>query len=127
MAGLSISGESLSGYCPFYSDGGLMSSGYIKNENITSGKLADDAVTTDKVKDDNVTVAKLHCEVLTGTVSAGTAASAAHTLGVIPTLVIPTCRTSGGSVATTGTHTSAGILGIVTDTANTTFIIYVFE
>jgi len=127
MANLSISGEPLSGYCPFFSDGGLMTSGYMKDSGIPSGKLASDAVTTIKVKDDNVTVAKLHCEVLTGTVSAGTAASAAHTLGVTPTLVIPTCRTSGGSVATTGTHTSAAILGIVTDTANSTFIIYVFE
>ena len=129
MAGTSISGETLDRFCPYFGDGGLISSGFVKDENITSGKLADDAVTTDKVKDDNVTAAKLHCEVITGVVTAGTVASAAHTLGVTPTLVIPTSRTSGANIATTGTHTSAAILGIQSDLASTEakFTIYVFE
>lgn len=107
MAGLSISGESLSGYCPFYHDGGLMTSAFIK--------------------DDNVPATKLHCEVLTGVVSAGTPTSAAHTLGAVPTLVIPTCASSG-YVATTGIHTSTAVLGIVSNVAGgANFIIYVFE
>jgi len=127
MANLSISGEPLSGHCPFFSDGGLMTSGYMKDSGIPSGKLASDAVTTVKIKDANVTAVKMKYETITGVASAGTAVSAAHTLGVAPSLVIPTCRTSGGSVATTGTHTSAGILGIVSDvTGGASFIIYIF-
>jgi len=128
MAKTSISGETLDRFCPYFTDGGLISSGFIKDAHITSGKLADDAVTTDKVTDDNVTVVKLHHEVLTGVASAGTPVSAAHTLGVTPTLVIPTCITSGGSIATTGTHTSAAIKGIVSDiSGGASFIIYIFE
>lgn len=117
MATLSISGLSIKDYVPFFSDGGLLPSGTLATNAVASGNLQDDAVVA----------AKLNYQKVTGVASAGTPASAAHTLGAVPSLVIPTCRTSGGSIATTGTHTSAAILGIVSNVeAGATFEIYVF-
>jgi len=127
MANVSMSGSTLDQYQPYFSDGGLITSAFIKDGQVTSGKLANSAVETAKIKDANVTAAKLNYETVTGVASAGTPVSAAHTLGAVPSLVIPTCRTSGGSIATTGTHTSAAILGIVSDIAGSAeFKIYIF-
>jgi len=107
MAQVSLSGESLSGFIDYFNAGGLISSGFVASNAFPASKLK--------------------YEKLTGVASAGTPVSAAHTLGSVPSIVIPVCRTSGGSVATTGTHTSTAILGIVSDVASgATFEVYVF-
>jgi hypothetical protein len=127
MASTSISGADITDYIAYFEDGGTLPSGAIADGNVTSAKIADGNVTSAKVATNGLVAANLAYETLTGVVSAGTPVSAAHTLGKTPVLIIPTCRTSGGSIATTGTHTSAGVLGICSNiAAGATFMIYIF-
>jgi hypothetical protein len=127
MASTSISGQNLSEYIPYFQDGGLITSGYLGSSSVTSAKVANGQVTSAKVATNGLVAANLKYEAVTGVVSAGTPVSAAHTLGKVPAIVINTCQTSGGTIQTTGTHTSAALLGICSNiAAGATFTIYIF-
>ncbi len=106
MANVSVSGEPLSGHCPFFYGGGLLTSGYMKASGVPASRMA--------------------YQKITGTAHTSAVTTAAHSLGTTPSIIIPVSRTSGVGVQTTGTHTSTHIMGIVADANDTSFEVYVF-
>jgi hypothetical protein len=127
MASTSISGADIHDYIAYFEDGGTLPSGAIADGNVTSAKIADGNVTSAKVATNGLVAANFAYEKVTGVASAGTPVSAAHTLGKVPVIVLPVSRTSSGVVSTTGTHTSAAVLGIVSNVAGgATFEVYIF-
>lgn len=124
MASTSISGADITDYIAYFKDGGTLPSGVIADGHVTSAKIADGNVTSGKVKANGLVAANFAYEKVTGT--AGSAVTtAAHTLGKVPTLVVPVSKTSGSSVAVTG-WTSTHLMGIYASAETTSFEIYVF-